>query len=87
MAVREKEAAAIALLISLDEPSKGMLADAASAGLYTSVNGKLKVPRVQLLTVAGLLDGTQRAEHPDYEQGMNFKQAKEEATDEQQTLI
>ncbi len=87
MAVREKEAAAIALLISLDEPTQGMRADAASAGLYISVNGKLKVPRVQLLTVAGLLAGTQRAEHPDYEQGTNFKQAKAEATDEQQALI
>ncbi len=86
MAVREKEQAEIALLISLDEPSKGMLADAASARLYTSVNGKLKVPRVQLLTVAGLLDGTQRAEHPDYEQGMNFKQAKEESSDDQRVF-
>ncbi len=64
-----------------------MLADAASAGLYTSVNGKLKVPRVQLLTIEGLLNGMQRAEHPDYEQGMNFKRAKAEASDEQQTLI
>ena len=60
MAVREREQAEIALLISLDEPRKGMLADAASAGLYTSVNGKMKLPRVQLLTVAGLLAGTQR---------------------------
>ena len=47
----------------------------------------MKVPRVQLLTVAGLLAGTQRAEHPDYEQGMNFKKAKAEASDEQGTLI
>ncbi len=85
--VREREKAEIALLISLDEPSKGMLADAASAGLYTSVNGKLKVPRVQLLTIEGLLNGTQRAEHPDYEQGMNFKQAKGEATHEQESLL
>jgi site-specific DNA-methyltransferase (adenine-specific) len=83
MAVRERESAEIALLISLDEPSKGMLADAASAGLYTSVNGKMKVPRVQLLTVAGLLAGTQRAEHPDYEPDLNFKKAKAEAHGEQ----
>ncbi len=32
--VHERETAEIALLIWLDEPSKGMLADAASAGLY-----------------------------------------------------
>ncbi len=59
----------------------------ASSGLYTSVNGKLKVPRVQLLTVAGLLASTQRAEHPDYEQDLNFKKAKAEASHEQQSLI
>ncbi len=85
-AVRERQTAEIALLISLDEPSKGMLADAASAGLYACVNGKLKVPRVQLLTVAGLHDGTQRADHPDYEPEMNFKKAKAENTDDQRVF-
>lgn len=40
-----------------------------------------------LLTVAGLLAGTQRAEHPDYEPDLNFKKAKAEAADEQQALI
>jgi hypothetical protein len=49
--VREREAAEIALFISLEEPTKGMIADAASAGFYTSVSGK-KFPRVQLLTIA-----------------------------------
>ena len=38
--------------------------DAASAGFYTSATGK-KYPRLQLLTVEGLMAGTQRAEHPD----------------------
>jgi site-specific DNA-methyltransferase (adenine-specific) len=38
--VREREKAEIALLVSLDEPTKGMIADAASAGIYTSLNGK-----------------------------------------------
>lgn len=50
MAVREREGAEMALFISLTEPTKGMLADAASAGLYESPNGK-KYPRVQLLTI------------------------------------
>jgi hypothetical protein len=49
-------------------------------------NGK-KYPRVQLLTIAGLLDSTQRAEHPDYELALNFKKAKAEAAGEQQSLI
>lgn len=64
----------IALLLSLEEPTKGMVADAAAAGLYPSMNGKQKVPRVQLLTIAGLLSGTQRAEHPDYELDLNLQE-------------
>ena len=46
-----------------------------------------KYPRVQLLTIAGLLDNMQRAEHPDYEPDLNFKKAKPEAAGEQQSLI
>jgi hypothetical protein len=53
---------------------------------YESPNRK-KYPRMQLLTIAGLLDNTQRAEHPDYEPDLNFKKAKAEAAGEQQPLI
>ncbi|MEP6699186.1 MAG: hypothetical protein ABJB09_05585 [Verrucomicrobiota bacterium] len=42
---------------------------------------------MQILTVAGLLAGTQGAEHPDYEPDLNFKKAKAEKDAEQQTLI
>jgi hypothetical protein len=42
---------------------------------------------VQLLTIAGLLDNTQRAEHPDYEPDLNFKKAKAERDAEQRELI
>ena len=41
----------------------------------------------QLLTVDGLLDGTLRAEHPDYEPDLNFRKAKAETDAEQQSLI
>lgn len=43
-----------------------MVKDAASVGVYEGVTGK-KLARVQLLTIEGLLNGTQRAGHPDYE--------------------
>ncbi len=46
-----------------------------------------KFARVQLLPSEGLLEGTQRAEHPDYEPDLNFKRAKPESDVEQQTLI
>ena len=42
---------------------------------------------MQLLTIEGLLDNTQRAEHPEYEPDLNFKKAKAESDAEQQTLI
>ena len=63
-----------------------MVKDAASVGFYESVAGK-KFARLQLLTIDGLLGGTQRAEHPDHEPDLNFKKAKAEADSEQQTLI
>jgi site-specific DNA-methyltransferase (adenine-specific) len=85
MMVREREAADIAILISLEEPTRGMIKDAASAGFYESPNKK-KYPRVQLLTIEGLLSKKQRAEHPDYEPDLNFKKAKTEANAAQKEL-
>ena len=87
MAVRTRENADIALLISLEEPTTGMIADAASAGFYIASNGK-KYARVQLLSITGLLEKTQRAEHPDYRPDLNFKPAKREKTrDDDQELF
>jgi hypothetical protein len=86
MAVREREGAEIALFVSLETPTRGMIKDAASAGLYQSPNGK-KYPRVQLLTVGELLEGRVREEHPDYEPDLNFKKAKTEEHGKQGTLL
>lgn len=79
MAVREKNNADIAFLISLNEPTAKMKADASSAGFYewNGVKNK-KSPRVQLLTIEGLLAGTQNADHPDYQPNVNYKKAKRE---------
>ena len=76
--VREREGAEFGLLISLYPPTKGMVADAASAGFYTGANGR-DYPRIQILDIPGLLNGTQRAEHPDQMPDLNFKKAKKEA--------
>ena len=86
MAVREREGAEIALFISLEEPTRGMVKDAASAGFYESATGK-KYPRVQLLTIEGLLNHTQRAEHPDHAPDLNFKKAKAESNAAQKSLL
>jgi len=84
--VREREGAEIALFISLEEPTRGMVADAASAGFYSDGVGR-KFPRVQLLTIEGLLSGKQRAEHPDHQPDLNFKKAKAESNAAQKDLI
>lgn len=84
--VRDQQGAEIALLVTLDEPSKGMISDAAAEGFYAGQNGK-KYARVQILTIKGLLDGSQRAEHPDYEPDLNFKKAVKEADSKQTNLL
>jgi hypothetical protein len=70
---------------TVKEPTDGMKADAASAGFYESPNGR-KYPRIQLLTIEGLLNKTQRAEHPDYEPDLNFKKPKSEPSSKQEGL-
>jgi len=63
--VMEREQAEIAVLISFEEPTAGMRAEAAEAGFYVSgQDDRLKenpwgqkYPRIQLLTVRELLDG------------------------------
>jgi site-specific DNA-methyltransferase (adenine-specific) len=80
--VRDREKAEIGLFISLEKPTPAMVKDAASAGFYTTITGK-KIPRVQLLTIEGLLSHNQRAEHPDYEPNLNFRKADQEVEAEQ----
>jgi DNA modification methylase len=56
VAVIGREKAEIGVLISMDEPTKPMRAEAASAGFYKSPQNH-SYPRVQLLTVEELLSG------------------------------
>ena len=86
IATLARDGADIGLFITLAAPTKAMTTEAAAAGFYESPNGK-KYPRLQLLTVAGLLDGTQRALHADYEPDLGYKKAKAEASGEQGSLL
>ena len=81
-----REGAEIGLFVTLAKPTPAMIAEAASAGIYKTPNGK-KYPRIQLLTVEGLMNKTQRAEHPDYEPDVNYKSAKAESNVKQPGLI
>jgi site-specific DNA-methyltransferase (adenine-specific) len=51
----QREKAAIGVFVSMEEPSKGMRAEAAKAGVYTY--GAEKVPKVQVLTIPEILAG------------------------------
>ena len=66
----------IAALISLQEPTDAMRKEAASAGAYdvpAPVDDSF--PKVQLLTVGGLLDGSERLAMPPFTVSRSFKQA------------
>ncbi len=72
----EREKAAVGLFVTLTPPTKPMLTEAASAGHYESPHHGA-FPRIQILTIQGLLDGTERPRWPDLSFGeQNFKKAK-----------
>jgi DNA modification methylase len=61
--VLEREKAPIGALITLHEPTKPMLTEAASAGFYEPKDFPGRYPRLQILTVAELLAG-KKLEYP-----------------------
>ena len=72
----EREKAAIGLFVTLTPPTKPMTTEAASAGHYESLHHGA-FARIQILTIKGLLDGTERPHGPDLSFGeQNFKKAK-----------
>jgi DNA modification methylase len=71
--VMEREGAAIGVLITMQPPTKPMREDAASAGMYVSPWGTH--PRLQLLTVAELLEGKRIDCPPPSQVNVTFKKA------------
>jgi len=74
--VIEREGAAMGVLITLDPPSQPMKTEAASAGYYNSPGWGRDYPRLQILTVEGLLAGVERLDRPPA--AVTFKQAQKE---------
>ena len=64
MGTVQREKAPLGIYITLEEPTSKMLQEAASAGVYHSPGWNRDYPRVQVLTVRELLDGTRRPELP-----------------------
>lgn len=74
--VLDREKAAMGVLITMQEPTKPMRTEAASAGFYDSKwEAGVKHPRLQIITVGELLDG-RRIDCPPLRQlAQTFKQA------------
>ena len=71
-----RESAAIGVFLTLEEPTRDMRTEAVTAGFYHSPGWNQNYPRVQILTVKDLLDGTARLVMPPAE-FTTFKQAQQ----------
>jgi NACHT-associated inactive Restriction Endonuclease 1 len=70
----EREEAAIGVFITLEEPTRDMKAESASAGFYHSNVWNKDYPRVQILTIEDLLNN-KSIDMPPYTTAQTFKQA------------
>ena len=73
----QREGAQIGVFLTLEEPSKDMVTEAASAGFYTSPGWGQNYPKVQILTIADLLHGAEVKMPPPFG---TFKQAPKAAS-------
>jgi adenine specific DNA methylase Mod len=78
--VMEREQAEIGLFVTLAEPTQPMIAEAASAGFYHSTAYNQDWPRVQILTVKGLLEGSDRPQYINVDADLGHKRARRETT-------
>ncbi|MBM4421994.1 MAG: site-specific DNA-methyltransferase [Chloroflexi bacterium] len=68
----DREGAAMGVFITLENPSRDMLAEAAAAGFYHSPGWDRDYPKLQILTIAELLNGAEVKMPP---AAITFKQA------------
>ena len=71
--VVEREKAEMGALISMQQPTKAMRTEAAGAGFYKSAFGKH--PKIQILTIANLLNG-KKLDSPPAKTDLTFKRAR-----------
>lgn len=79
----DREKAAMGLFLSLNEPTREMVKEAASAGFYET--GGQKIPRLQILTAAEILAG-KRPQAP-FGHTEGFKKAAKEDSSRQSRLL
>jgi adenine specific DNA methylase Mod len=83
--VMEREKADIGVFLTVALPSKPMITEAASAGVYQGADGK-NYPRLQILTLAELFQG-RKAQIPLLDPSLAFKKAQREDTGQQGKLL
>ena len=82
----EREKAALGLFVTLAPPTEPMVKEASAAGMYETPKGD--VPKVQILTVEGLISGSERPQYYDISSGAhNFKKAKKEGKKAKQEVL
>jgi site-specific DNA-methyltransferase (adenine-specific) len=81
--------AEIGIFLTLAKPTRPMIVEALNAGYYESEHFPSKgFPRIQIITIEGLMNETERAVYPDLTQGgYNFKKAQKEKEDGQQQKL
>ena len=78
IATVSQQKAAIGLFVTLTKPTKAMIKAAVKEGYYESPIGK-SFPKIQILTIEELLNGTNAAHYPNLDAGgLTFKKAKKE---------
>ena len=87
--VVEREKAEIGIFVTLAEATRPMREEAVKTGFYESPVTGAAFPKVQILTIAGLMEGKERPQYPDLSAGgVTFKKAKrEEKVTEQKGLF
>lgn len=85
--VVDREKAAMGFLVTLSSPTRPMKEEAVKAGYYSSPTGA-DFPKIQILTIDGLLNKTEQPRYPDLMRGgLMFKKTRKERTDEQHQLF
>lgn len=79
--VVEREKASMGLFVTLAKPTSPMTTEAVKVGYYEQATIGKKCLKIQILTIKGLLNGTEKADFVDWQKGRStFKKAKTEQT-------
>jgi hypothetical protein len=88
IATVSKEKAEMGFFITLTKPTKVMITEAAGTGVYEATEYGEVFPKIQILTIEGLLSGTEKPKFRDASAGTHtFKKAKVQQKDQKQIAL